>query len=175
MRIIALELSDPLGPGRICTRLPSQTHEWRPWTLSLTGSLLSAPSAIGFPGFGWCGSLLCPRARCAIALHPQTPVQARHSHERCPSSRGANELQAGAGGRTGAGRTGRRNHRGITGWQPHSGYFAGVVRKKLGLKLASEKSDGGPVYRIAGGGACSLRQMCKGRYVRSTQRPAALT
>jgi hypothetical protein len=30
--------------------------------------------------------------------------------------------------------------------------FAGVVRKKLGLKLASEKTDGGRVYRIAGGG-----------------------
>ena len=40
-----------------------------------------------------------------------------------------------------------------TGWQPHSvrGFLAGVVRKKLGLKLASEKTDGGRVYRIAGG------------------------
>jgi hypothetical protein len=40
-----------------------------------------------------------------------------------------------------------------TGWQPHSvrGFFASVVRKKLGLKLASEKTDRGRVYRIAGG------------------------
>jgi hypothetical protein len=38
-----------------------------------------------------------------------------------------------------------------TGWQPHSvrGFFARGVRKKLGLKLVSEKTDGARVYRIA--------------------------
>ena len=37
-----------------------------------------------------------------------------------------------------------------TGWQQHSvrGFFAGVVRKKLGLKLESDKGDGARVYRI---------------------------
>jgi Protein of unknown function (DUF3489) len=42
-----------------------------------------------------------------------------------------------------------------TGWQPHTvrGFFAGVVRKKLGLKLESEKADGKRVYRIVAGKA----------------------
>jgi len=37
-----------------------------------------------------------------------------------------------------------------TTWQPHSvrGFFAGVVRKKLGLTLESQKTDGDRVYRI---------------------------
>jgi len=37
-----------------------------------------------------------------------------------------------------------------THWQQHSvrGFFAGVVRKKLGLDLRSEKVDGDQVYRI---------------------------
>jgi hypothetical protein len=39
-----------------------------------------------------------------------------------------------------------------TGWQKHSvrGFLAGVVRKRLKLKLTSEKKDGNRVYQIAG-------------------------
>ena len=38
-----------------------------------------------------------------------------------------------------------------TGWQQHSvrGFLAGVVRKRLKLKLASKKVDGTRIYQIA--------------------------
>jgi hypothetical protein len=41
-----------------------------------------------------------------------------------------------------------------TGWQQHSvrGFLAGVVRKRLKLKLGSEKVDGQRVYQIASAG-----------------------
>ena len=40
-----------------------------------------------------------------------------------------------------------------TGWQSHSvrGFLAAVVRKKLGLRLESEKTAGERVYRIVAG------------------------
>jgi hypothetical protein len=44
-----------------------------------------------------------------------------------------------------------------TEWQQHSvrGFFAGVVRKKLGLNLVSEPTDKGRVYHIQDGTASS--------------------
>ena len=40
-----------------------------------------------------------------------------------------------------------------TAWQQHSvrGFLAGVVRKRLKLKLGSKKVDGNRVYQIASG------------------------
>jgi len=50
----------------------------------------------------------------------------------------------------------------VTGWQQHSvrGFLAGVVRKRLKLKLGSKKLDGNRVYQIARGGSTKfgLRQ-----------------
>jgi hypothetical protein len=41
-----------------------------------------------------------------------------------------------------------------TGWQQHSvrGFLAGVVRKRLKLRLTSKKLDGNRVYQISDGG-----------------------
>ena len=43
----------------------------------------------------------------------------------------------------------------VTGWQQHSvrGFLAGVVRKRLKLKLGSKKVDGQRVYQIASAGS----------------------
>jgi hypothetical protein len=47
----------------------------------------------------------------------------------------------------------------VTGWQQHSvrGFLAGVVRKRLKLKLGSKKIDGNRVYQIAGGESSKSR------------------
>ena len=52
-----------------------------------------------------------------------------------------------------------------TGWQQHSvrGFLAGVVRKRLKLKLTSKKVDGTRVYQIAGGADANASRQPKRR------------
>jgi hypothetical protein len=42
-------------------------------------------------------------------------------------------------------------------WQPHSvrGMISGVLKKRLGLTVTSEKGDGGRIYRVASAGSAN--------------------
>jgi hypothetical protein len=76
---------------------------------------------------------------------PASDVQAQKSDSGSKQSRVIAMLQSPAGTTIAAMMK-------VTGWQQHSvrGFLAGVVRKRLKLKLGSKTVDGQRVYRITG-------------------------
>ena len=93
------------------------------------------------------------RARSRCAPKPWSNPGTRKSAAPHHGAR-TNSKQAGAAAAAPA-EWGHGRH--LIGIYPRRGFFAGVVRKKLGPKLASEPSDRGRVYRIGGGQARSDR------------------
>ncbi len=86
----------------------------------------------------------------AVTTQPSLPTRATSSHDRkekggrlSKQARVVEMLRSPAGTSVAAVMK-------ATGWQPHSvrGFFAGVVQKKLRLKLNSKKIDGNRIYRI---------------------------
>ena len=123
-----------------------------------------APPAFS-AGFGWCGAL-CANHRgvrhAERSVRPtagprlQRPVQGRRPQEHCSSQSDARAFQAGAGSgaATPTERGHDREHHGNHGLAAALGarVFCRRGAQKLGLSLASEKTDDGRVYRIAGPG-----------------------
>ncbi len=87
-----------------------------------------------------------PRKARATARVTKTSVRAIRRERRNSKQDDVLRLLLGSSGAT------IENVMEATGWQPHSvrAFFASVVRKKLGLALLSEKTDGERVYRLAG-------------------------
>jgi hypothetical protein len=120
---------------------------------------LAPPAPLGLRGVWVVRRVVAPTPWRGVLTCPRASVRGRASRAPPPKPGPRLPLARALGAAAPADRGHDRHHHGIHRLAVALG--AGVLcrrgaRKKLGLKLASEKTDGGRVYRIAGGKAGAI-------------------
>ena len=115
-------------------------------------SLKNRQTAVAHPGSGSAPSPTTALPKPKTAVQPLKPSRSSNASKAPPSSGSSKQEAVLALLRRPEGATLTAMME-ATGWQPHSvrGFLAGIVRKKLKLKLESNKVADNRIYRIGSG------------------------